>query len=146
MKIGEVELVHARRGALLHDIGEIAIPDNILQKKGALSEDEWQIVRQHPVVAFELLLPIRYLQLASDIPHCHHERWDGKGYPRGLSGDQIPLLARIFAVADAWDVLRSDRPQRAAWTREMARDYIQGQAGKCFDPLVVETFMTLPDL
>jgi GAF domain-containing protein/CheY-like chemotaxis protein len=146
MKVSEVELVHARRGALLHDIGEVAIPESILQKEGALSEEEWQIVRQHPVVAFELLSPIRYLQLASDIPHCHHERWDGKGYPRGLAGDQIPLLARIFAVADAWDALRSDRPYRPAWTREMARDYIRDQAGKCFDPLVVETFMTLPDL
>jgi HD-GYP domain-containing protein (c-di-GMP phosphodiesterase class II) len=146
LRVNEADLVHARRGALLHDIGEISIPDTILQKTGALTEDEWKIVRQHPASAFDLLSPIRFLQLAADIPHCHHERWDGKGYPRGLAGDQIPLLARIFAVADAWDSLRSPRPHRPAWSKEEARNYIRDQAGKSFDPLIVETFLTLPDL
>ena len=121
LRVSEADLVHARRGALLHDIGEIAIPDSILNKKGALTEEEWVIVRQHPMYAFELLSPIRYLQLAADIPHCHHERWDGMGYPRGLAGDQIPLLARIFAVADTWDALTSARPHRPPWTKEAAR-------------------------
>jgi HD-GYP domain-containing protein (c-di-GMP phosphodiesterase class II) len=146
LRVGEADLVHARRGALLHDIGEIAIPDSILNKKGALTEEEWVIVRQHPMYAFELLSPIRYLQLAADIPHCHHERWDGMGYPRGLAGDQIPLLARIFAVADTWDALTSARPHRPPWTKEAARTHIREQAQKCFDPSVVETFLTLPDL
>jgi HD-GYP domain-containing protein (c-di-GMP phosphodiesterase class II)/putative methionine-R-sulfoxide reductase with GAF domain len=146
MSISEAELVHARRGALLHDIGEIAIPDHILNKKGPLTEEEWMVVRQHPVYAFELLSPIRYLQLAVDIPHCHHERWDGAGYPRGLAKDQIPLLARIFAVADAWESLTSARPYRAPWTKDAARAHIREQAGKCFDPDIVETFLTLPDL
>lgn len=146
MKVSEADLVHARRGALLHDIGEIAIPDDILKKKGALTEQEWQIVRQHPVFAFELLSPIRNLQLAADIPHCHHERWDGQGYPLGLMGEHIPLLARIFAVVDVWDALCSPRPHRAAWAPDDAREYIRNQSGKGYDPLIVDTFMTLPDL
>jgi len=146
MRISEADLVHARRGALLHDIGEMMIPEAILQKAGPLTESEWSLVRQHPVSAFELLSPIRYLKLAVDIPHCHHERWDGKGYPGGLMGEQIPLLARIFAVADAWDALRYSRPHRPAWSKEDARNYIRDQAGKSFDPLIVDTFLTLPDL
>jgi len=144
--VSEADLVYARRGALLHDIGEIAIPDNILNKKGALTEEEWTIVRQHPVYAFELLSPIRYLQLAADIPHCHHERWDGLGYPRALVGEQIPLVARIFAVADTWDALTSARPHRPPWTKEAARAHIREQAHKCFDPAIVETFLTLPEM
>ena len=146
LRVSEADLVHARRGALLHDIGEIAIPDNILNKKGALTEEEWTVVRRHPVYAFELLSPIRYLQLAADIPHCHHERWDGMGYPRGLVGEQIPFMARIFAVADTWDALISARPHRPPWTKEAARAHIRDQARKCFDPSIVETFLTLPDL
>ncbi len=146
MNVSENDLVHARRGALLHDIGEIAIPDHILNKKGPLTEEEWRIVHQHPVYAFELLSPIRYLQLAADIPHCHHERWDGTGYPRGLAREQIPLLARIFSVADTWESLTSARPHRPPWSKEAARAYIREQAGKAFDPDIVETFLTLPDL
>jgi HD-GYP domain-containing protein (c-di-GMP phosphodiesterase class II) len=115
-------------------------------KAGALTEAEWRLVRQHPQSAFELLSPIRFLQLAADIPHCHHERWDGQGYPGGLSGEQIPLLARIFSVADTWDALRSSRPHRPAWSKEDARKYIRDQAGKAFDPQVVETFLSLPEL
>jgi HD-GYP domain-containing protein (c-di-GMP phosphodiesterase class II) len=146
MSLSEADLVHARRGALLHDIGEIAIPDNILNKKGALTEEDWKVVRQHPVVAFDLLSTIRYLQLAADIPHCHHERWDGQGYPRGIAGEQIPLLARLFAVVDAWDALTSARPHRPPWSKEEARAHIREQAGKSFDLAVVDAFLTLPEL
>ncbi len=137
------ELVHVRRGALLHDIGKIAIPDSILLKPGPLTEEEWKIMRRHPVYAYELLAPIPYLRPALDIPYCHHEKWNGTGYPRGLRGDQVPLAARIFAVADVWDGLRSDRPYRAAWADEKARHFILEQAGEHFDPEVVQTFSSL---
>ena len=110
MGINEAELVQIRRGALLHDIGKMAIPDSILLKPGPLTDDEWEIMRRHPVYAYELLSPIAFLHPALDIPYCHHEKWDGTGYPRGLKGEQIPLAARIFAVVDVWDALRSDRP------------------------------------
>ncbi|HKX17040.1 MAG TPA: PAS domain S-box protein [bacterium] len=137
------EFGHIRRGSLLHDIGELGVPDAILLKQGPLTEGEWQIVRRHPVSAYELLQPIPYLRQAIDIPHCHHERWDGTGYPRGLRGEQIPLAARIFAVADTWDVLNSNRPYRAAWNRERAVQHIRGEAGRAFDPKIVEMFLQL---
>jgi len=108
------ELVHVRRGGLLHDIGKMGVPDKILLKEGALTAEEWVIMRQHPVFAHELLLPIDYLRPSLDIPYGHHEKWDGTGYPRGLKGEEIPLIARIFAVVDVWDALTSDRPYRAA--------------------------------
>ncbi len=136
-------LVHIRRGALLHDIGKIAIPDSILLKPEPLTDEEWEIMRRHPVYAYELLSPIEFLRPALDIPYCHHERWDGTGYPRGLRGDQIPLAARIFAVVDVWDALRSDRPYRPAWSEEEALKYIRQQAGKHFDPHVVEVFLQM---
>ncbi len=139
------ELVHFRRGALLHDIGKIALPNGILLKPGPLSEAEWDIMRRHPVSAYELLAPIAYLRPALDIPYCHHEKWDGSGYPRGLKGEEIPLAARIFAVADVWDSLLSDRPYRPAWPREKARGYIQEEAGKHFDPQLVEAFLRFVD-
>lgn len=134
------ELAHVRRGAILHDIGKMGIPDNILLKPGPLTEDEWSIMRRHPVLAYELLSPIPYLRPALEIPYCHHEKWNGTGYPRGLKGEQIPLAARIFAVADVWDALRSDRPYRAAWPAEKAWDYIQSLSGTHFDPDVVQLF------
>jgi HD-GYP domain-containing protein (c-di-GMP phosphodiesterase class II) len=134
------ELTHVRRGAILHDIGKMGIPDSILLKPGPLTEDEWAVMRRHPVLAHELLSPIPYLRPALDIPYCHHERWDGTGYPRGLRGDQIPLAARIFAVADVWDALRSDRPYRNAWSATQTRDYIRSLAGSHFDPNVVDLF------
>jgi putative nucleotidyltransferase with HDIG domain len=134
-------LVHLRRGALLHDIGKMGIPDSILLKPGSLSDEEWEVIRKHPVYAIELLSPIAYLRPALDIPYCHHEKWDGTGYPRGLKGEQIPLAARIFAVADVWDALRSDRPYRAAWPKEKVREYIWSQAGMHFEPKVVGTFL-----
>ena len=134
------ELTHVRRGAILHDIGKMGIPDSILLKPGPLTEDEWAVMRRHPVLAHELLSPIPYLGPALDIPYCHHERWDGTGYPRGLRGDQIPLAARIFAVADVWDALRSDRPYRNAWSAPQTREYIRSLAGSHFDPNVVDLF------
>ncbi|MDQ3704844.1 MAG: HD domain-containing protein [Chloroflexota bacterium] len=141
MGVGEDELVHIQRGALLHDIGKVGIPDSILLKPGPLTEEEWTIMRMHPVHAYELLRPITFLEPALDIPYCHHEKWDGTGYPRGLRGDEIPLAARIFAVADVYDALRSNRPYRSARPRQMVVAYIIEQAGKHFDPNVVEAFL-----
>ncbi|HXF83452.1 MAG TPA: PAS domain S-box protein [bacterium] len=143
MGVREEELIHIRRGALLHDIGKMGIPDSILLKPGPLTEEEWAIMRRHPVFAFQLLHPIPHLRQALDIPLYHHERWDGAGYPQGLAGEQIPLAARIFAVADVWDALRSDRPYRAAWGETEARTYIAREAGRQFDPRVVEAFLRM---
>lgn len=143
MGLSDEDLVQIRRGALLHDIGKIAIPDSIMFKPGALTPDEVQIMRRHADYAYELLSPIAYLQPALDIPYCHHEKWDGTGYPRRLKGEQIPLSARIFAVVDVWDALRSNRPYRRAWSEERTREYIREQAGKHFDPKVVEEFMKM---
>ncbi len=134
------ELVHVRRGALLHDIGKMGVPDAILLKPGKLTAEEWDIMRKHQQYAYDLLHPIRYLRPALDIPRYHHERWDGTGYSLGLKGEQIPLAARLFAVVDVWDALRSDRPYRRAWPEEKVREYIRDQAGKHFDPWVVELF------
>ncbi len=142
--ISEEEIVHIRRGALLHDIGKMGIPDDILLKPGALSEEEWLIMRKHPTYAYEMLAPIEYLRLSLDIPYCHHEKWDGTGYPQGLKGENIPLAARLFAVVDVWDALISDRPYRSAWSREKALAYIAAQSGKYFDPQVVEAFLKIP--
>lgn len=141
MGIKEGELDHVYRGALLHDIGKMGIPDSILLKPGKLTDEEWEIMRKHPVYACEMLSSIDYLQPALDIPYCHHEKWDGSGYPRGLKGEQIPLSARIFAVVDVYDALTSDRPYREAWTNKKALKYINENAGKHFDPEVVEIFI-----
>ena len=137
------QLTHLRRGALLHDIGKMGIPDRILHKPGKLTEEEWKIMRQHPGLAHEMLSPIRFLHPALDIPYCHHEKWDGSGYPRGLRGEEIPLAARIFAIIDVWDALTSDRPYRAAWSREKTKAYILSQGGQHFDPQVVSAFFEL---
>ena len=143
MGMSESELVHLRRGALLHDIGKMGIPDEILLKPGPLTVEEWAIMRKHPQLAFELLSPIAHLKPAVDIPFCHHERWDGSGYPRGLKGEQIPLGARIFSVVDVWDALTSDRPYRKAWPSGKALEYINEQKGIQFDPKVVDLFVIL---
>jgi PAS domain S-box-containing protein/putative nucleotidyltransferase with HDIG domain len=143
MGLGGDDLVQVRRGALLHDIGKMAVPDHILLKPGPLTDDEWVSMRHHPRSAYDLLMRIHYLHPALDIPYCHHEKWDGTGYPRGLKGPQIPLTARIFAVADVWDALCSDRPYRPAWPVERVRQYVQEQSGRHFDPAVVEVFMRL---
>lgn len=119
----------------------MGIPDSILLKEGPLTDDEWKVMRMHPVYALQWLSPIPYLKEALDIPYCHHERWDGTGYPRGLAGEQIPLAARIFAVVDVWDALTSDRPYRKAWSKEKAREYIASNAGSHFDPAIVKVFL-----
>ncbi len=141
--IREDDLESLRRGALLHDIGKMAIPDGILLKPGALTEEEWEIVRRHPAFAYEVLLPVAHLRPALDIPYCHHERWDGSGYPRGLRGEEIPMAARVFAVVDVWDALSSNRPYRQAWPSERVQAYLLEHSGKMFDPRVVETFLRM---
>jgi PAS domain S-box-containing protein/putative nucleotidyltransferase with HDIG domain len=143
MGLGEADLAHIRRGALLHDIGKMGIPDSILLKPGPLTDDEWVIMRRHPVMAYELLAPVAYLRPALDIPYFHHERWDGSGYPRGLQGEEIPLAARIFAVVDVWDALRYDRPYRQGWPEAQVRARIRELSGTHFDPRVVEAFLNL---
>ncbi len=141
MSVPEADIIHVRRGALLHDIGKMGIPDSILLKPGPLSDEEWVIMKKHPTFAYELLSPIHYLRAALDIPYCHHEKWDGSGYPRGIKGEQIPLGARIFAVVDVWDALSSDRPYRAAWPADKVRAHIAQGSGTHFDPRVVEVFL-----
>ncbi|MBI4731990.1 MAG: HD domain-containing protein [Chloroflexi bacterium] len=141
--IPAADLEHIRRGAILHDIGKMAISDEILRKTGPLSDAEQEIVLQHPAIAYQLLSRISYLQKALDIPYCHHEKWNGSGYPRGLKGAQIPLAARIFAVVDVWDAIQSDRPYKKAWTRDRAIEYLREQAGEYFDPEVVGAFLAL---
>jgi PAS domain S-box-containing protein len=137
----EEELSHIKRGALLHDMGKIAIPDEILQKPGPLNEAEWARMRQHPQYAYDMLAPIEYLRPALDIPYYHHERWDGSGYPHGWKGEKIPLSARLFAIVDVWDALRSDRPYRKAIPRDQVIAYIKENSSLLFDPKLVEHFL-----
>ncbi|MBE0680675.1 MAG: response regulator [Anaerolineales bacterium] len=146
MGVETEDLVYMRRGALLHDIGKLGVPDSILLKPAKLTDEEWTIMRQHPQYAYDMIQPIEYLRPALDIPLCHHEKWDGSGYPRGLKGEEIPLVARIFAVVDVWDALISDRPYRPAWDKEKALTYIKEQSGKHFDPYVVENFLKMREL
>ena len=143
MGIRPTDLIHIRRGALLHDIGKMGVPDNILLKPDKLNEEEWEHMRMHAVYAYNLLSNIGYLRDALDIPYCHHEKWNGTGYPRGLKGEEIPLAARIFAVADVYDALTSDRPYRKGWSHERAVNYIREQSGSYFDPRVVDAFLLL---
>jgi HD-GYP domain-containing protein (c-di-GMP phosphodiesterase class II) len=143
--LSDVEIINARRGALLHDMGKLGIPDEILHKPGKLTEEEWDIMKKHPTYAYEMLSPIAFLRPALEIPYCHHEKWDGTGYPRGLKGRDIPIAARIFSVADVWDALRSDRPYRKAWTDDKVLKYIEEHTGDYFDPKVVEAFLQLPE-
>jgi putative nucleotidyltransferase with HDIG domain len=143
MNISESRLTHIRRGALLHDIGKMGVPDNILLKTEDLTDEEWEKMRKHTDFAYDMLSSIRYLQPALDIPYCHHEKWDGTGYPRGLKGEEIPIAARIFAVVDVWDAITSDRPYRKGWSKEKALEHIKEQSGKYFDPQVAEEFLEL---
>ena len=140
MQVPEEDLVHLRRGALLHDTGKIGIPDAILSKPGQLTDEERSIMQQHPGHAKQMLEEIVFLEPALCIPCCHHERWDGSGYPNGYKGEGIPLAARIFAVVDVWDALTSDRPYRKAWSQKDALKYIEENAGKLFDPDVTRAF------
>ncbi|MBN2044320.1 MAG: HD domain-containing protein [Anaerolineales bacterium] len=143
MNFPENEIAHIRRGALLHDIGKIGIPDAILQKPDKLTENEWVVMRTHPEIAYQVLSQIEYLKPALDIPYCHHEKWNGIGYPRKLKGEEIPLSARIFAVVDVFDALTSDRPYRKAWSKEKALNYLKDQSGKHFYPDAVEAFLEM---
>jgi putative two-component system response regulator len=139
------ELVMIRYGAMLHDIGKIGIPDSILLKPGPLNTEEWEIMRKHPVYAYEMLSPVTYLRTALDIPYFHHERWDGSGYPLGLKGEEIPLSARIFAVIDVWDALSSDRPYRQRWEKQAVSEHIKKLSGTQFDPRVVTFFLEMQE-
>lgn len=141
--IGQDQIVHIRRGALLHDMGKMGVPDNILLKPGTLTDTEWVEMRLHPQHAYDMLSKITYLRPALDIPYCHHEKWDGSGYPRGLKGEDIPLAARLFAVVDVWDALRSDRPYRKSWDKEIVLDHIKSLSGAHFDPKAVEAFLEM---
>lgn len=143
MGITEPECVHMRRGALLHDIGKMGIPDSVLLKPAPLTDQEWTLMRRHPAYALQLLQPIAYLERALDIPYCHHEKWDGTGYPRGLRGQEIPLAARIFAAADIWDAIRSNRPYRPAWSEEKALGHIASLSGSHLDPAVGDLFLSV---
>ncbi len=136
------ELNNIRRGALLHDIGKMGIPDQILLKPGPLSEDEWKVMRTHPELAYKLIAPISFLRSAIDIPYCHHEKWDGTGYPRKLKGEEIPLSARLFAIIDVWDALSSDRPYRKAWEEKRVYEHLLSQSGSHFDPSLLNVFLT----
>ena len=140
LDLPESQIANLRRGAYLHDVGKMAIPDHVLNKPGRLSDEEWAIMRQHPLYGYIMLRPIEYLKDALDIPLCHHEHWDGSGYPNGLQNTAIPLAARIFSIVDVWDALTSDRPYRKAWSQEKALDYIRSAAGKEFDPEIVQKF------
>jgi HD-GYP domain-containing protein (c-di-GMP phosphodiesterase class II) len=141
--LSDAEIVHMRRGGLLHDIGKMGVMDSILHKPGPLTEEESKIMRLHPGYAYDMLMPISYLRPALDIPYSHHEKWDGSGYPLGLKGDAIPLVARIFAVSDVFDALTSDRPYRKAWSVEKTLDYLRSQSGRHFDPRIVEAFIRI---
>jgi putative nucleotidyltransferase with HDIG domain len=146
MGVQSDELVHIRHGALLHDIGKMAIPDEILLKKGKLTDEERACMQEHPGRAYKMLSPIEFLRSAVVIPHCHHEKWDGTGYPLGLKGEEIPFYARIFAVIDVWDALTNDRPYHKALPHDEVREKIKADSGKHFDPRVVEVFMQMDDL
>ena len=137
------ELVHIRRGALLHDIGKLGVPDSILLKPEKLTAEEWDVMKRHPTYARDMLSSIPYLEPALSIPYCHHEKWDGTGYPQGLKGEQIPLAARMFAVTDVWDAITSDRPYRAAWSQEKALAYIRDESGRQFEPRIVDAFLSM---
>jgi len=127
----------------LHDIGKMGVPDAILLKPGELNDEEWAIMKTHPKLARDLIAPVDYLRPAIDIPYCHHEKWNGSGYPRGLAGIDIPLEARLFAVADVYDALTSDRPYRKAWPKKKALEYIREQSGSHFDPEMLEVFLKI---
>ncbi len=141
--LDQEKIIDVRRGALLHDVGKMGVPDDVLLKSGPLTDTEWKVMREHPQLAYDMLSPIKYLRKALEIPYCHHEHWDGSGFPRGLKGKEIPLSARIFALVDVWDSLRSDRSYRRAWTEDKVLAYIKELSGTIFDPELVPLFIKL---
>lgn len=143
LNLSDADLVYIKRGSILHDIGKVAIPDNILFKPGPLTDEEWAVMRRHPVIASEILKPIHDFAPALPIPRSHHEKWDGSGYPDGLAGEAIPLYARLFAFADVYDALTSDRPYRRAWSQADAVAHIAEQSGKHFDPSITPVFIEM---
>ena len=143
MGVSAADLVNVRRGAMLHDVGKMGIPDSILLKTDSLTDDEWKIMRQHPVIANEQLKDIEFLRPALAIPYSHHEKWDGTGYPCGTAGEEIPFTARLFAIVDVWDSLGSDRPYRKAWPQDRVRAHLRDQGGKHFDPKLADLFVKL---
>ena len=143
LKTSETEMLHIRRGSLLHDIGKMGLHDSILLKPGELTKEEILDMQRHPQLAYDMLIPMRHLRKSLDIPYCHHERWDGTGYPRHLKAFEIPVAARIFSVCDVYDALTSDRPYHQKASKEEALTYIAAQSGKQFDPLVVEAFLVM---
>lgn len=143
MEVDDSELTHIYRGALLHDIGKMGVPDSILQKADVLTPEEREMVNKHPEFAANMLAEVAYLNRAVEIPYCHHERWDGTGYPNGIAGDQIPLSARIFSVVDVYDALRYDRPYRKGWPEDRVLAHIRQGAGTQFDPAVVDAFLAM---
>jgi putative nucleotidyltransferase with HDIG domain len=145
LNLSEAELLHIEHGALLHDIGKIGVPDHILYKPGPLTPEEWEVMKQHPVIGYKMCMKIEMLRPAAPIVLHHHERWDGRGYPYGLNGAEIPLGARIFAIADTLDAMTSDRPYRKALSFAQAREEIERCAGSQFDPELVRVFLELPE-
>jgi len=141
MNLSDEELRNMRRGAILHDIGELGVPPEVMQKTGFLNEVERAMMMKHTQIAHDMFNVVEYLKPAMDIPYCHHERWNGSGYPRGLKGTQIPIAARIFAVVDVWEAMRTDRPHNPAWPDNVAMEYIRKSAGELFDPQVVRVFL-----
>jgi len=141
--MNEEEVLYARWGALLHDVGKMGVPDAILHKPGPLSEEEWAIMQRHPTTSHHMLAPVAFLRPALDIPYYHHEKWDGTGYPCGLKGEEIPLTARLFAVIDVYDALRSDRPYRKAWSKEKTIHHLRALSGTHFDPRAVRVFLDM---
>ncbi len=146
MNVPEPHIAHIRRGALLHDIGKIGIPDAILHKPARLTEEEFEVIKRHPGYAYDMLRDVAFLQPALDIPYCHHEKFDGTGYPRGLKGQEIPLAARMFAVVDVWDALRSDRPYRPSWRVDKVKSYIRDNKNSHFDPDIADVFLEMPSI
>jgi HD-GYP domain-containing protein (c-di-GMP phosphodiesterase class II) len=144
--LNEQHIIQMRRGGLLHDIGKLGVPDKVLLKPGPLTDEEWSMMRLHPQFAYDWLAPIDYLRKALEIPFCHHEKWDGSGYPRALKGEAIPFTSRIFAYADVWDALTSNRPYRPAWSPEKALDYIRQNVGFHFDPSLLDVFLEYIEL
>ena len=146
LRVPDEQIIHIRRGAMMHDIGKLGIPDSILLKTDRLTPREFEIMKMHTTYAYDMIYPIKHLRPAIEIPFCHHEKWDGSGYPRGLRCEEIPLEARIFAVVDVWDALRSNRPYRVEWSKETVIEYLKEQIYSHFDPQIVYSYLEMINL